>query len=81
MTSPLVKIESDIQSAKRLIGINYEQFMTLVVLAEERHNQKQTEIKKNKVRLIAPGGGRKSEMSPKEGVCLYLVYLRKKTNF
>lgn len=54
--------------------------MTLVVLAEQRHKQKQTEIEKNKVRIIAPGGGRKPEMSPKEGVYLCLGYLRQKLN-
>ncbi|MHC5819972.1 MAG: transposase [Nostoc sp.] len=81
MISPLVKIESHPQSAKRLIGIDYEQFITLVALAEQRHKQKQTEIEKNKVRIIASGGGRKPEISPKEGVCLCLVYLRQKPTF
>ncbi|MEH2405473.1 hypothetical protein [Nostoc sp.] len=52
MTSPLARIESHPQSAKRLLGINYEQFMTLVVLAEQRHNQKQTEIEKIKFVLL-----------------------------
>lgn len=32
-------------------------------------------------RIIAPGGGRKPEMLPKEGVCLCLVYLRQKPIF
>lgn len=35
MTSPLVRIESHPQSAKRLIDIDYEQFMALVALAEK----------------------------------------------
>jgi len=81
MTSPLARIESHPQEAKRLIGIDYEQFLALVALAEQRHLQKQTEIEKKKVRIIAPGGGRKPEMSPKEGVCLCLVYLRQKPIF
>lgn len=81
MTSPLARIESHPLEAKRLIGIDYEQFLALVVLAEQRHLQKQAEIEKNKVRIIAPGGGRKPEMSPKEGVCLCLVYLRQKPIF
>ncbi|MHC5863381.1 MAG: hypothetical protein ACYTXM_42490, partial [Nostoc sp.] len=42
-------------------------------LNQARKIQKQTEIEKSKVRIIAPGGGRKPEMSPKEGVCLCLV--------
>ncbi|MBD6621325.1 transposase [Komarekiella sp. 'clone 1'] len=81
MTSPLVRIESHPQEAKRLIGINYEHFLALVSLAEERHKEKQAEIEKNKIRLIAKGGGRKSEMSSKEGICLCLVYLRQKPIF
>ncbi|HEY9609066.1 hypothetical protein [Allocoleopsis sp.] len=66
MTSPLARIESHPQEAKRLIGIDYEPFLALVALAEQRHLQKQAEIEKKKVRIIAPGGGRKPEMSPKE---------------
>ncbi|MDZ8186251.1 MAG: transposase family protein [Nostoc sp. ChiSLP02] len=50
-------------------------------LAETRHIEKQAEIEKNKIRIIAPGGGRKPEMSPKEGICLCLVYLRQKPIF
>jgi hypothetical protein len=81
MTSPLARVESHPQEAKRLIGIDYKQFLELVALAEERHLQKQAEIENKKVRIIAPGGGRKPEMTPKEGVCLCLVYLRQKPIF
>ena len=75
MTSPLARIESYPQEAKRLIGIDYEQFLALVDLAEQRHLEKQAEIEKTKVRIIASGGGRKPEMSQKLGVCLCLVDL------
>jgi hypothetical protein len=81
MTSPLARIESHPQSAKRLIGIDYEQFMALVALAEKRHLEKLAEIEKRKVRIIARGGGRKPEISPKSGGCLCLVYLRQKPTF
>ncbi|AUB43129.1 Mobile element protein (plasmid) [Nostoc flagelliforme CCNUN1] len=74
MTNPLVKIESHPQSAKRLIGINYEQFITLVALAEQRHKQKQIEIEKNKVRIIASGGGRKPKMSVGDFLMVVPVY-------
>ncbi|MDM9581494.1 MULTISPECIES: hypothetical protein [unclassified Nostoc] len=53
MTSPLVRIEAHPQEAKRLIGINYEHFLALVSLAEERHKEKQVEIEKNRIRIIA----------------------------
>lgn len=49
--------------------------------AEAQHLQKQAEIERTKVRLNAKGGGRKAEMSSKEGVCLCLVYLRQKPIF
>jgi hypothetical protein len=81
MTSPLARIESHPHESKRLIGINYDQFLKLVTLAEQRHIEKQAEIEKKKIWIIAPGGGRKSEMSPKEGICLCLIYLRQKPIF
>jgi len=81
MTSPLARIESHPHEAKRLIGINYNQFLALVDLAEQRHIEKQAEIEKKKIRIIAKGGGRKPEMSAKEGICLCLVYLRQKPIF
>ena len=81
MTSPLERIELYPQELKRLIGIKYEDFMTLVVLAEKRHLEKQAEIEKRKIRLIASGGGLKAEITPKERVCLCLVDLRQKPTF
>ena len=47
-----------------MIGIKYEDFITLVGLVEERHREKQAENEKRKVRLIASEGGRKTEMTP-----------------
>jgi hypothetical protein len=81
MTSPLERIELYPQELKRLIGIKYEDIMTLVALAEKRDLEKQAEIEQRKIRLIASGGGRKAEMNPKEGVCLCLVDLRQKPIF
>lgn len=81
MTSPLARIKSHPQEAKRLIGIDYKQFITLVDLAEQRHEKKRAELEMKKVRIIAPGGGRKSEMSAEVGVCLCLIYLRQKPIF
>jgi hypothetical protein len=73
MTSPLKRIESYPEESKRLIGIKHEDFITLVGLVEERHREKQAENEKRQLRLIASGGGRKTEMTPmrpKQGVCL-----------
>ncbi|RCJ31237.1 hypothetical protein A6769_31255 [Nostoc punctiforme NIES-2108] len=50
-------------------------------MAEKRHLEKCAEIESNKTRIIAPGGGRKPEISSKEGICLCLIYLRQKPIF
>jgi hypothetical protein len=81
MTSPLERIELYPQESKILIRIKYEDFITLVALAEKRHLEKQAEIEKRKIRLIASGGECKAEMTPKEGVGLCLVDLRQKPTF
>ncbi len=81
MTATLGGIELYPQESKILIGIKYEDFMTLVALAEKRHLEKQAEIEKRKIRLIPSGGGLKAEITPKERVCLCLVDLRQKPTF
>ena len=81
MTNPLARIESHPESAKRLIGIDYNQVLNLVALAEQQHIEKQAESEKTKIRIIAKGGGRKSEVSPTQSVCLCLIYLRQKPIF
>ena len=50
MTTPLERIESHPHESKRLIGIEYEHFLMLVELAEERHLEKQAFIEKKKIR-------------------------------
>ncbi|MGB7518239.1 MAG: transposase family protein [Spirulinaceae cyanobacterium] len=81
MTSPLERIESHPNESKRLIGVKYRDFIILVKLGEQRHIKKQEELEKKKVRLIAAGGGRKTQMNPDTGVCLCLFYLRHKPTF
>jgi hypothetical protein len=49
MKIPLARIESHPHEVKRIIGINYEQFLALVALAEQRHIEKQAELEKNKI--------------------------------
>jgi len=47
MTNPLERIESHPHEAKR-IGIEYEHFLALVDLAEQKHLEKQAKIEKTK---------------------------------
>ncbi len=81
MTSPLKRIQEYPKESKRLIGIEYDQFLALVELAKQRHIEKQIEREAQKIRINAKGAGRKAEMTVEEGVCLCLVYLRQKPIF
>jgi len=47
------RVESHPHEAKRLIGIDYEQFYNCIALFEARHLQKQVEIERTKVRINA----------------------------
>jgi len=47
--------------------------------SNKTHTKKTSQSWKHKIRIIAKGGGRTSEILPKEGVCL--VYLRQKPIF
>jgi len=70
MTSPLKRIESHPHEAKRLIGIEYDQFLALVALSEQNTYKKQAKLKNIKSELL-PKVVDVSEI-PKEGVCLCL---------
>ena len=81
MTIPLKRIESHPHEAKRLIGIEYAQFLALAVLSQPKHIQKKAEMGKDKIRIIAKVGRRKNSLLPKEGVCFYKRVFEAKTNF
>lgn len=61
---------------KRLLGIDYNQFLQLLEQAELNHAERQAEVERQKIRVNAKGGGRKPTLSTAEEVCLCLFYLR-----
>lgn len=81
MTSPLKRIKSHPHEAKRLIGIDYNQFLAVVALAEARYLQKQAESEKTKVRINALGVGVKLRCQLTRGCANASVYLRQKPIF
>ena len=81
MNSPLDYIVKNPKETKRLLGIDYEQLQQLIAIAELRHNQKQEEIEKKKIRIIKKGGGRKPQLEVTEQILLTLVYLRHSPTF
>lgn len=76
MSEILDYIAKNPQQTKRILGLDYEQLQQLINHAENRHKQKQAEIEKTKIRLIAKGGGRKPKLSIADEIVLTLVYLR-----
>ena len=70
MNSPQEYVVKNPKETKRLLGIDYEQLQQLIATAELRHNQKQEEIEKNKIRIIKKGGGRKPRLSVNEQILL-----------
>jgi hypothetical protein len=75
MNKLLEHIEKNPQDTQRLIGLNFEQFKSLIEAGEKRHNQKQEEMALAKKRLIGVGGGRPPKLSLQEQMLLTLVYL------
>jgi DDE superfamily endonuclease/Helix-turn-helix of DDE superfamily endonuclease len=65
------------EQAKRIIGINIDQFQELVKQAEAIHHQKQ----QARPRLIQAGGGRRRKLSVKQEILLTLVYLNQFPTF
>ncbi|NER29214.1 MAG: transposase [Symploca sp. SIO1C4] len=69
------------KQAKRLVGISYEQLIQLIEQAKLLHEQRLSEIEKNKTRLISAGGGKKSQLEEEEQIILTLIYLRHHLSF
>jgi hypothetical protein len=76
MKNPLHYIHKYPQRSKRVLGIDYNQFLQLLEQAQLKHLERQAEIERQKIRVNAKGGGRKSILSVAEEVCLCLFYLR-----
>lgn len=74
--NPLAYIQKYPQRSKRVLGIEYPQFLQLLEQAELKHNEQKAEADRHKSRVNAKGGGRKPLLSVAEEVCLYLFYLR-----
>ena len=81
MKNPLHYIHKYPLRTKQLLGISYEQFLQLVASAKSLHDQRQAAIEKRKIRVNAPGSGRKPKLRLEQEVCLCLFYLRQLPTF
>ncbi|WP_414574300.1 transposase [Nostoc sp. CCY 9925] len=81
MKNPLHYIHKYQHRSKQILGIDHKQFIELVKQAELKHQEKLTLSEIKKIRVNAPGGGRKPKLTIAEQVCLCLFYLRQMPTF
>lgn len=75
MNKLLEHIENNPQDTKRLVGLTFEQFKSLIEAAEKLDRQKQEEKVVTQKRIIGVGGGRPPKLSNQEQILLTLFYL------
>jgi hypothetical protein len=76
MKNPLEYIHKYPHRTKRILGIDYQQFLQLLTQAELKHAEQAAARERQKIRVNAKGGGRPPILSVAEEVCLCLFYLR-----
>lgn len=81
MTNPVDYIEQHPERTTRIFGVNYQKWNQLVEKARAYSQQQQQKLELTKVRINAPGAGRKPILSEKEEIGLCLFYLRQMPTF
>jgi hypothetical protein len=76
MVNPIDYIHKYPHRSKQILGISYKQFLQLVQQASLRQSQERQRIEQTKIRVNAPGGGRKPILSTQTEIGLCLFYLR-----
>ena len=66
---------------QQILGITYEQFQSLVKVAQTRHSELELEKENKKLRINAAGGGRPQKLLSSEQICLCLFYFRQIPTF
>ena len=74
-------LESNQKQSKRLIGINYENFIQLIQIAKKINEIHQKNVSEKKTLLIRPGGGSKPKLLVEDQILLTLIYLRQGLTF
>lgn len=81
MKNPYQHINDAPQECKRLFGIPYDDWCELIELAVSRQAAAKAAAENDKIRINAPGGGRRPKLTPAEAVSLCLFYLRQHPTF
>ena len=81
MSNPLDYIQKNPERTQRLLGLTYQQWQQLTKSAIAEYQKQQDILEKSKIRINAPGGGRKPILTLEEEICLCLFYLRQMPTF
>lgn len=81
MKNPLHYIHTYPLRTKQILGISYDQFLSLVQQAELINQKRLALVEQNKVRVNAPGGGRKPKLTTEESVGICLFYIKQMPTF
>ena len=76
MPNPLQHIEGHPDRSKDILGIEYEQWLSLVEVAKIEEEKIRLAREQEKVRINKKGGGRPKKLKREEEVCLCVFYLR-----
>jgi hypothetical protein len=81
LSNPIDYIEKYPKRTTSILGINYQQWQKLVEKAIAYKKQQEEKLESRKIRINAPGGGRKAILTQKEEIGLCLFYLRPMPTF
>jgi len=81
MVEIVTHIKQNPNSTKRVLGLSNEQLNRLIDKAKKSEQKRKEEIAKTEIRLIKPGGGRKSILNKEEQIILTLFYLHNHPTF
>ena len=70
MTYTWSYLQKNSQEAKRLLGINYQDLMKLIELAQTLDKKQKEKVEQQKTRLIRAGGGAKPKLSVEDQILL-----------
>lgn len=81
MTNPLQYIEKHPDRTRQILGIEYEQWLSLVEVAKLEEEKIRLARELKKVRINKKGGGRPRKLKKEEEICLCIFYLRQLPTF
>ncbi|XZO03395.1 MAG: DDE transposase family protein [Microcoleus sp.] len=68
-------IEKHPSETQRVLGIDYDQLMELIINAENLYDRQKQHQESQKTRIIKPGSGRPPKLTIADQILLTLVYL------